>query len=82
MYVQLLQQLDRCIHRLRSRLAAFVTALLDPTGLVGVETRVVIVEFYTSRIRRRPRHKKMPTLGGWDIPIHSSHFMLLNPIVT
>lgn len=45
--IQFFQQLNRAVHGLWRCFAALCAALLDASSLVGVESRVVIIQFCT-----------------------------------
>jgi hypothetical protein len=77
--VQFFEQLDCAVHGLRGSVAAFRGPFFDATGFVGVVARVVIVQFLIFvRFDSKPS-----SFVNWTLlPIHSSHFIFRNPIVT
>jgi hypothetical protein len=78
--IQFLEEFNCGIPCFGGGCAAFVAALFDPLGFVGMVAYVVVVELWYSCVsvaRGIWVHGEV----GLGIPIHSSHFMLRRPIV-
>lgn len=82
--VQFFEKLDCAVHCFRCGAVAFLATLFDALVFISVVFEIMIVEFYMegNRLSVWIRIIQYTLALKMSLPIHSSHFILLNPMVT